>query len=57
MAKKKAGAPAAADGMRQRVKALDNYLTRIGAEELNFRRYMVKHYHKGKNYYVERTLI
>lgn len=53
MAKKKT----VGEGIRSQVPALDAYLTRIGAEELNFRRFMVKEYRKGQNYYVEKTLI
>src|SRR4029079_10685962 len=37
------------------IPALNAYLTRIGADELNFRRYMVREWH-GK-YYVEKGLI
>ena len=37
------------------IPALAAYIDRIGAEELNFRRFMVK-IHKG-NYYVERAII
>lgn len=44
-------------GIRAQVPALDSYLTRIGAEELNFRRFMVKTYMKGGNYYWEKTLV
>lgn len=42
--------------IRRKVPALDLYLTRIGAELLNFRRYMVKEYRQD-NYYVEKVLI
>jgi hypothetical protein len=54
---KKKQPAASGTGLREQVQALDAYLTRIGAEELNFRRFMVKEYRKGKNYYVEKTLI
>jgi hypothetical protein len=36
--------------------ALRTYIDRIGAEQLNFRRFMVKEY-RGSHYYVEKTLI
>jgi hypothetical protein len=39
-----------------RYPALKAYIDRIGAEQLNFRRFMVKEYH-GSHYYVEKTLI
>lgn len=45
------------DGIRTRAPSLNAYLTRVGAEELNFRRFMIKDYRKGANYYVERALI
>jgi Family of unknown function (DUF5906) len=54
MAKKKTGKTGS---MRGQIPSLDAYLTRIGAEELNFRRFMVKEYVKGNHYYVEKTLI
>jgi hypothetical protein len=39
-----------------RFPALAAYIDRIGAEQLNFRRFMVKEY-RGSHYYVEKTLI
>jgi hypothetical protein len=36
--------------------ALKAYIDRIGAEQLNFRRFMVKEYH-GSRYYIEKVLI
>ncbi|HEY7415023.1 MAG TPA: primase-helicase family protein, partial [Ktedonobacteraceae bacterium] len=36
--------------------ALKAYIDRIGAEQLNFKRFMVKEYH-GSHYYVEKVLI
>lgn len=44
-------------GLASRIPALAAYLERVGAEELNFRRFMVKQYVGERNYYVERTLI
>lgn len=44
------------DGLARQVPALAAYYERIGAEELNFRRAMVKEY-RGGHYYVERTLV
>lgn len=56
--KKTSGLPAGPDiGLRRKIPALDSYLTRIGAEELNFRRFMVKEYRGGDNYYLEKTII
>lgn len=40
----------------KQIAPLAAYIDRIGAEELNFRRFMVKEY-KGDNYYFERCLI
>jgi hypothetical protein len=51
MAKKKDHQPL----FHKTVPALCAYIERIGAEELNFKRYMVKEY-KG-TYYAERALI
>jgi hypothetical protein len=39
-----------------RFPTLKSYIDRIGAEQLNFRRFMVKEYH-GSHYYVEKVLI
>ena len=39
-----------------RFPALRSYIDRIGAEQLNFRRFMVKEDH-GSHYYVEKVLI
>jgi hypothetical protein len=36
--------------------ALRAYIDRIGAEQLNFRRFMIKQYH-GSHYYVEKVLV
>lgn len=41
----------------QHPRALTDYLNRIGAEVLTFKKAMVKQYFKGNSYYVERVLI
>lgn len=51
----KSKAKAAADFQYKSIPALAAYIDRIGAEQLNFRRFMVKE-HKGK-YYIERAII
>lgn len=55
MAKK--GSEQEIESTKGRSKALDDYVARVGAEELNFRKFMVKHYKGGNNYYVEKTII
>ena len=57
MAAKKKKTTAPGDLFSSKVPPLAAYLARVGAEELNFRRYMVKDYRGGANYYVERSLI
>lgn len=57
MAQKKKRTLDPRESFSAKVPPLAAYLARVGAEELNFRRYMVKDYRGGANYYVERSLI
>jgi hypothetical protein len=40
-----------------RLPALEAYADRIGAEQINFRKYMVKEYNHDRNYYTEKAII
>ena len=53
---KKPKTPIKAEHNYHRFPALAAYIDRIGAEQLNFRRFMVKEF-KGDSYYTEKVLI
>lgn len=43
--------------LREQIPALDAYLTRIGAEERNFKTFVVKEYKPGNRYFSEKTTV
>lgn len=49
---------ASADSLTRRIPALASYIERVGAEEINFRKFMIKEYNETRrHYYTERAFI